>query len=168
MSEPTKPTFQIQSSLKTGLQQEASYLIENLIEEGDQVLLYGHPKVGKTFLAIQMACNLAAKKDFLKWEVKKRRKVLYFNFEMGERVFAERITEYLDKPDAGLSKDEQIAFFDNQIQGHLFFSTAPRSIDILGSDAELKKEIAERKPDIIIFDTLTKLHGVDERDNNVT
>ena len=45
--------------------EKPDYLVEGLIEKGDQVLLYGQPKVGKTFFAIQMACARACQKTFL-------------------------------------------------------------------------------------------------------
>ena len=110
-------SFQTVKSLALGLTQKPDYLIEKLIEKGDQVLLYGQPKVGKTYLAIQMACALVCQKRFLNWEIKSRRKVLYINFEMGERVFSDRISKFLDQPTSDFSSDDaRVEFFDGQIR----------------------------------------------------
>ena len=110
-------SFKTVKSLALGLTSKPDYLIEGLIEKGDQVLLYGQPKVGKTFLAIQMACALACKKPFLNFEICKRRKVLYVNFEMGERVFSDRISKFLDQPTSDFSSDDaRVEFFDGQIR----------------------------------------------------
>jgi len=159
-------SFQTVKSLALGLTQKPDYLIEKLIEKGDQVLLYGQPKVGKTYLAIQMACALVCQKRFLNWEIKSRRKVLYINFEMGERVFSDRISKFLDQPAPGLLPKDRVAFFDSQIKGFLAFTVRPRSIDILGQNGSLKKLISEEKPEFIVFDTLAKLHSVNESENN--
>jgi len=158
--------FKIVKSLAEGLTQEPNYLIEGLIEKGDQVLLYGQPKVGKTFLAIQLACALACQKPFLKWEVKSRRRVLYINFEMGERVFASRISKYLDQPETELPVEERAECFDKQLDGNLFFSVSPRKIELSTQKEMIEKLIESEKPDFVIFDTLTKLHSADERENN--
>lgn len=166
LSKPKDVEFKIVTSLSTGLLQPPDYLVENLIEKGDQVLLYGQPKVGKTFLAIQLACALATGKPFLKWEVKEKRKVLYVNFEMGERVFAERISKFLEQPGKKLEEADLVRHFDDQIAGALVFTVSPRRIDLSDQQQELKKLIAEHSPDFIIFDTLSKLHSADERENN--
>ena len=159
-------SFKTVKSLAVGLTNKPDYLIEGLIEKGDQVLLYGQPKVGKTFLAIQMACALACQKPFLKWKIQKRRKVLYVNFEMGERVFSERISKFLDQPDSDLSPDDRVVFFDNQLAGNLVFTVRPRSVEILEQSDSLEKLISEEKPDFIVFDTLAKLHSENESENN--
>lgn len=164
--EEQKIEFAIVRSLVVGLTQKPDYLIEGLIEKGDQVLLYGQPKVGKTFLAIQLACALATQRPFLKWNVKQKRKVLYINFEMGERVFAERISKYLEQPPCGLNEEKRVAFFDKQIEGQLIFSVSPRRIEILSQNKALKSLIVAENPDFIIFDTLAKLHSEDEKENN--
>ena len=168
MSDAPSPevSFQTVKSLALGLTSEPDYLIEGLIEKGDQVLLYGQPKVGKTFLAIQMACALACQKPFLSWEIKERRKVLYINFEMGERVFSDRISKFLDQPTSDFSPAERVAFFDAQITDFLAFTVRPRSVDILERNGSLKKLISGEKPDFIVFDTLAKLHSVNESENN--
>ena len=158
--------FKIVRSLYIGLTKPPDFLVEGLIELGDQVLLYGQPKVGKTFLAIQLACALATGRPFLKWEVKQRRKVLYINFEMGERVFARRISKFLIQPKEGLSEPDLVSHFDEQIKDHLLFSVSPRSANISSQKKALAKLIAEHSPDFIVFDTLAKLHGVDEKENN--
>ncbi len=165
-SEKKEVEFKIVTSLSTGLTQTPDYLVENLIEKGDQVLLYGQPKVGKTFLAIQLACALATGKRFLKWEVKQKRKVLYVNFEMGERVFAERISKFLEQPGTDLGEEDLVRHFDSQIADSLTFTVSPRRMDLCAQQQELAKLIAEHSPDFIIFDTLAKLHSADERENN--
>lgn len=87
-------------SLSSGLSSvlKADYIIDGLLEKGEQALLFGQPKVGKTFFAIQIAVAAATARPFLSWGISQPRKVLYVNFEMGERVFAERVAANLEKP----------------------------------------------------------------------
>lgn len=160
-----EPVFQIYSNLKDGLSIKPDYLIENLLEAGEQVLIYGQPKVGKTFLAIQLAVAVATGRPFLKWKVPAARKVLYLNFEMGHRVFATRIARQLDPPSKTPPKEEDFERYESQLGGNLVYSTSPRSIDILHSSKLLSDLINEHKPALVVFDTLSKTHGVDERAN---
>ena len=59
-----------------------------------------------------------------------------------------------------------MAFFDQQIDGHLIFSVSPRRINLLPKHNTLKSLIVAEKPEFVIFDTLTKLHSTDESQNN--
>lgn len=166
--EPSPPgDFVVFSTLKEGLAIEPDYLIEGLLEQGEQALLYGQPKVGKTFLAIQLAVSVASGKQFLSWKVPRARKVLYINFEMGHRVFAERVAGMLVQPSESLPKSKVSDFYEEQLGGRLLFSVAPRSFDVENFSSHLRDFIASREPDLVIFDTLAKLHSVDERANEL-
>lgn len=160
-----EPAFSIFSSLREGLEIEPDYLVENLLEAGEQALIYGQPKVGKTFLAIQLAVAVATGKKFLNWDVPGPRKVLYLNFEMGHRVFASRIARQLEPASKTPALAKNAGSYDSQLGGNLIYSTYPRSIDILDSSELLSKLIDEHKPALVVFDTLAKTHGVDERAN---
>jgi hypothetical protein len=99
---------------------EKEWIVDDLIRPGDQVLIAGAPKSGKSLLALQLATivalggeypergrtgvlfgsPLAASKtdDQEKWkppQVKKPRKVLYLSLEMGERSVGARLRKQL-------------------------------------------------------------------------
>jgi KaiC/GvpD/RAD55 family RecA-like ATPase len=44
------------------------WILDGLIEEGDQVVLSGPPKAGKSLMVSQMALAVASGGSFLKWK----------------------------------------------------------------------------------------------------
>ncbi len=168
--------FEEYTNLRKGLSLKADYIVENFLERGEQALLYGQPKVGKTFLAIQLAVAVAHGRKFLNWDVKVPRKVLYLNFEMGHRVFARRIADHFpleekSRKHKSETEDDQIArqaeAVEEALKENFVFTVSPRSINILDEShsRQLKELIARHQPALIIFDTFVKVHQVDERAN---
>ena len=77
--------------------QENDWIIEGLIHAGDQVVLAGPPKIGKSILSYQLALTVAeGKGKFLREDFipqPKPRKVLVLSFEMNAPMVGKRLQE---------------------------------------------------------------------------
>lgn len=135
-------------------QEPHRWVLEGLIEQGDQVILAGAPKAGKSLMASQIALAIASGGNFLGWRVPAPMKVLYINLEIRRKWFASRI-------------GKQIGGWAEMSQ-YLSFSAIDtyRTIDIL--DATERRDVSERirktNPDVIIWDVLARMHTADEKD----
>lgn len=123
---------------------------------------------------------------------KKPRRVLYVNFEIDEQAFSNRLADHVlaelgqaraqpehveSLEDAVLLQPEQIELINEKIKDRLFFSDGVRSMGI--TEAVIHKKgnetrdlvtrwrarMKEFSPDLIVFDTLSKIHSVNEQDN---
>lgn len=198
-SVPERP-LKFSNLLTNDVNKPIPWIIENLLAEGEQMLVFGAPKVGKSQFVLQMAVAVALGNDFHKWPASKQeteetgRKVLYVNLEIGERSFMRRIADHViaekqlgERPDPKQEIPVDIVKQINElIAGKLFFSERMRSMgmskDLIDkflkaendkgkvlANPFVKKwhdELDEIMPDLIIFDTLSKMHSLDERENN--
>lgn len=206
------------NALDDTVNEEIPWIIEKRLAEGEQMLVFGAPKVGKSQFALQLACCLAMGEPFMGWQISKQRRVLYLNFEMGKQIFMLRIAqhfsrlmeerkkreceesgqEYLceDKPwheleDVPLGK-ALLAKINTIIKKQLFFCSnfknlhgdhvpkpaiSPQKNKESNSKAEDESNqkllvgywqsvIKDVKPDLVIFDTLSKTHAINESDNS--
>lgn len=134
------------------------YLFENLIVEGEQIILAGAPKTGKTLMAMQMGIAAAKGSDFLGYKCMKRNKVLYINLEVSDEQFCKRLVTMSGGEDA---------YVQNVMNGFIPFSDI-RTFDVLSNDEDIdqiKDQIKLHKPDLIIFDVLSRCHYAQENDN---
>ena len=189
---------------------EVPWILEDLLSEGEQMLIFGAPKAGKSQFALQLAIAVALDYPFLKWKPYRKlnpatgtqqgmtkRKVFYVNLEIDERPFMRRVIDHANAYIYGeeweyLSHLQQalpghVLEIDYEIRDHFFFSHGLRSIKLNENLVNLAREGNEWddakfaddptikcwhnlwdqiKPDLVIFDTLSKMHGVDEKDNN--
>lgn len=206
--DPAQPLpAKFRDSLDATVNEPVPWIIENLISEGEQMLIFGAPKVGKSHFALQMAMAVALGKPFHHWPVGggQNRRVLYVNLEIGERSFMRRIAgHYLaaTREDQNLDDQspvgsEQLELIDESpislvlleqinkgIKGWLFYSDGIRSLGINRSHLETTTAPTEKpskedalvqewhrimdaiQPDLIVFDTLSKMHSIDERENS--
>ncbi len=63
-------------------EQKPIWLLDELIEQGDQWIINGAPKSGKSLLATQLALAIASGGQFLNWKNKNPARVLYMDFEL--------------------------------------------------------------------------------------
>lgn len=165
---------------------DPSWIVEGLIHAGDQVVLAGPPKIGKSILVTQLA--LAAAKGegaiFLKeqFKIPQKRRVLVLSFEMYEEVVAQRLRQHFNvKP----GEPQQEGFETKGLDLNFVFGfNKQTSFDILdferSTESKAKKSGAARltddgkalqeliqreKPDLVIFDTLIRVHSLDENNN---
>jgi len=167
------------------------WIFQELIAEREQMLIYGEPKVGKSQLALQMAVAAALGKNFLKWEnTAGKLRVVYVNFEIDEHPFMNRLADHVlaefdrkreqpeqvDSPNARVVlHTDHIQLVNREIKDWLHFSDGIRTMDVTqkaldGEQPEIlnrwKERIKQLRPDFLIFDTLSKMHSVNESENN--
>lgn len=164
----------------------SDWIVKGLIHAGDQVVLAGPPKVGKSILGTQLALAVAqgnATSFLSKAYVSERaqRRVLVFSLEMNAPMVAERLRVLFPKQSKAPPKrsaPEQIPV--------TFVFEAERSVSLdivnfsasfeskarkagtpyLTEEGYLLKEIIRREnPDLVIFDTLIRIHALDENNN---
>ncbi|MFG0356791.1 AAA family ATPase [Pseudomonas sp. zbq_11] len=137
-------------------QMKADYLFEGLIERGDQWIISGAPKSGKSRLALQLAIAASEGIEFLGYKCPRKLRVLYFDLELSARVSSSRIyASYNFEADA-LLKNTQ-----------LFVCSDYKQIDVNStSDCTMLEELIELiDPDLIVWDVLARMHVADENSN---
>jgi len=128
-------------------------LIDGVLFESTLALMAGAPGIGKSFVAVAMACSVATGEDWLGREVASG-PVLIIQAEgdagLGKRVKAWSQAWYKGKPVTAL---------------HVY----PQSLDMSDTDgdvAELAEVVAELDPALIIFDTLNRVAGGAEENSS--
>lgn len=126
-------------------------ILEGLFEEGDKVMLVGHSKTRKSFMALQLAICVAANRKFLEFNPQPK-KVLMIQFEIKENNFHARAVKMAQ----GLSIEHSMLenLFIVNARGYL------RNFEDL--EVFIKEVINEVQPSFIILDPLYKLIDGDE------
>jgi RecA-family ATPase len=134
-----------------------TWLIEPLLPSSGAMLLYGDPKVGKSFAALQLAHAVATGESWLGFPCRKAR-VCYAQLDTPRNVWQKRITTLAS---VGAINDlDNLWFTDRELM-----ETWP--FDIL-NPAHLimfREELQALKPDMVIMDTLRESHSADENDS---
>lgn len=171
------------SELLTKTYPPNEWVLENLIHSGDQVVLAGPPKIGKSIMATQLAITVArGEGHFICPAFKttgKPRPVLVFSLEMNAPMVAERLRTVFPRTAAG----KELAPPDIPLT-YVFSVNERVSLDVVDFDPStetkakkagaaflsedgtiLKKIILREKPDLVVFDTMIRVHALDENNN---
>lgn len=150
-------SFRIDSvaDLLTAANQPDVWVLEGLIEEGDQVVLAGAPKAGKSLMAGQIALAVASGGQYLGWKAPRPRNVLYVNLELRTKRFGRRLISQVG--DA-----KRLNHYAN-----LRVVNELRTLDILDPQRreEFAKLVKAEGVELVIWDVLARMHGADENDN---
>lgn len=134
-----------------------TWLIQSLIPSGGAVCLYGDPKVGKSYAALQLALAIEEGGEWLGFPVVRTGRVVYIQLDTPRSLWAERI-EALRA--GGVPSITKIAQCD---RGTL--DSWPFDILDPSHHARLKEALAEVKPIAVIVDTIRESHSADENDS---
>lgn len=130
------------------------WVLPGYIPTPSLVMLLGEPKVGKSFLALQLAFAIAHGTTFLGKEPKQG-PVLYLQFDTSETVWRERLRDMRKYQD--ISGPMIMVHPDHNLQG-----VDIRKIKI----REWWREAIEKaKPVLIIVDVLREVHDANENDS---
>lgn len=138
--------------------QPIEWVLEKLIKSGEQTLITGAPKAGKSRLAVQLGVALATGKTWLGYTPARPIKILYINFEMGEQSFCRCVVNAFDGA-ANFKKHEDMFFHTSKL----------RMIDVLDNEKRrlLMNHIEKLAPDFIFWDTLVATHQANEQSSEM-
>jgi RecA-family ATPase len=133
-----------------------TWVVEHVVPIGGLLNLYGAPKLGKSFAALQLAIAVASEQpEWLGFQVALWGPVCYLQLDTPRTLWADRI----DQLEAGGIDVSRVHFADTE--------QAPYPFDILSEESFvwLKQQIFEIKPVLVVIDTLRELHAGDENDS---
>lgn len=138
---------------------ETNYTFQGLITEGEQVMIAGSPKAGKTLLAMQIAIAAASGGVFLGYRAARKHRVLYFNLEISHHQFAKRIVTMCGG---------ELGFY-KKLYGQFRGIHNMRSFNILDAadSRKIQQIIIDSKADFVVFDVLARCHTEDENNNSI-
>lgn len=131
------------------------WIVAGLIEEGDQVVLSGPPKAGKSLLASQLALAAASGGQFLRWRAEAPRRVLYVNLELRSKRFGKRLI-------AQVGGVHLLGRYTN-----LLTVNTLRTLDIKNAEdvAAFAGKVKELGVQLVVWDVLARMHSAEENDN---
>jgi len=140
-----------------------TWLIEPLLPRGGSLLLYGDPKVGKSFAALQLASALAQGADWLGFGVPEQSRVGYLQLDTPRSLWAERVealTRRTSKTSPSMELSGPMFLADRDSLGLWPFDLLDPS-----HAAHLRSLLTPLKLDCFILDTLREAHKGDENDS---
>jgi len=136
------------------------WLIEPLIERESLGFIGGEPKQTKSILALHLAfCAVTGQSFIGKYNVPKPLTILYVQEEDSRRMVKRRLKAFVRA--SGLPSNGPSSGFEDRLR------VAIRQgfrIDEPDWYTRLQVELETFKPDLVIFDVLANLHGLDEND----
>lgn len=138
-----------------------TWLVKDLIPTSGAALIYGLPKGGKSWLALQLACAIAGgDKDWLGFRIMKQGIVLYLQLDTPRSTWRLRFQGLIREGVA--FKDDWFGVADRESLQYFPFDISkeqPNHMDYLQS------MVARIKPVAVIVDTLRKSHSKNENDS---
>lgn len=133
-----------------------AWIVRPLLPKGGSMLLYGDPKVGKSYLALQLAIAISTGSSWLGFEIPTPGPVVYIQLDTPRSLWCLRLEE-LAKSGAAV---QTVYFGDRET-----LDTWP--FDILNPDhsARLQEAVKKLNPIAVVFDTIREAHGSDENDS---
>lgn len=146
---PSGPYLELPRSPET-------WIVKNLLPAGGFLNIYGQPKYGKSFAALQMAQAIAGgDPEWLGFPIHAHGKVCYFQLDTPRSLWATRIEDLRNQ---GLDLVD-LYWSDAEL--------APEMFDITKEDHRvwLKMQLAQIQPLVIFIDTIREFHRGDENDS---
>jgi hypothetical protein len=134
---------------------QIQWWVHGLVPKPGKVLVLGAPKAGKSFLLIDLANHIASGKDFLGHKTQQGR-VLYFQVDTGETAWRDMLRQLIE---SGVRFDPNLALVHPEDVMH------PMNIQEPATRHFFKRALDEFKPDVVILDTIRKVHNGDENDS---
>lgn len=133
-----------------------TWLIDGLLPVSGSMLVYGDPKIGKSYAALQLACCLATGSEWLGFGIPSPRKVIYIQLDTPRSLWADRVEKLANAGHPVLD----FGYVDRET-----LKTFP--FDILNPEhfKLLAGALIEAQPDVVIIDTIREAHSADENDS---
>lgn len=139
------------STLHTLPRKEPNQVIADMLDCGDKMIIVGHSKTRKTFLATQLAYSVAAGINFLNLVVPKKRKVLMVQYEVQPSHFIDRMVQMR----------EALGIEPQDISGQF---TIINARGIFPDLERMQTYIETEGFEVVIFDPFYKMFDGDESD----
>ena len=132
-----------------------SWIVPSYVPRPGLVLLLGEPKVGKSYLGLQLGLAVAAGGNFLGQPVLSQ-PVLYLQFDTSETVWRQRLLS-LQSHDVVLPPHLYMVHPDDQ----------PSRMNLLTHECQawIQQTLDACNPSMIILDVLRECHNADEQDS---
>lgn len=134
-----------------------TWLIDPLIPAGGLALVYGDPKIGKSYAALQLALALQNGTEWLGFHIPRPSRPVYIQLDTPRSLWADRLEKLAGHGVEGI---------DDLLLADLgTLDTWP--FDILSVDHQdrLRNYLMSMKADLVIIDTLRECHSGDENDS---
>lgn len=118
-------------------------------------MLYGDPKVGKSYLALQLADAMLRGESWMGWNVPTPVKVVYVQLDNPRSLWQDRLKKLAA---SGLD-------LTHLYQGDRETLTFPFDIRRPDHFTLLRSAIVDIKPDVVVIDTIRRMHQADENDS---
>jgi putative DNA primase/helicase len=126
------------------------YMIYPIIPIQGLAMIFAERGIGKTFIAICLGIAVALGIDFLKWKVKKARKVLYVDGEMPVNSMQERLIALLSSQNMEMPDTDYFCLITPDLQKRAM-------PDLSTADGQRMIEPMVANADLIILDNLSTL-----------
>ncbi len=134
-----------------------TFLVDPLLPVGGALTIYGDPKVGKSYAAIQLATSIVGGGEWLGFPIRKRGSVAYIQLDTPRSLWAER----LDQLAQGGIDIASVHFGDRESLGTWPFNILePKHFEVLTTALTQMDPF----PVAVIIDTLKESHQLDEND----
>lgn len=133
------------------------WVVRNVIPYGGYTTIFGKPKSGKSYAALQLAAAIGNEEsaEWLSFPIESHGPVSYFQVDTPRGIWVDRVRELQE---AGLSF-KNVYFADTE--------DAPFPFNIMRDDSFswLAAETARINPHLVIVDTLREVHGLNENES---
>jgi len=135
---------------------ESAWIVEDVVPEGGTTLIYGKPKEGKSFAALQMASAIATpgSDSWLGFPVTQHGPCVYLQVDTPRSIWVERVETMISKG----YKFDGVHWADAMDTPYPFNITAE-------GYAWLKDNVAPLNAKVVFIDVLREIHGGDENDS---
>src|SRR6267154_997660 len=158
-----RPGFLPVDQYLTQPRERETWLLKPLIPSSGAALLYGDPKVGKSYMGIQLALALSGQSpDWLGFPVHQAGKVLYLQLDTPRSVWAVRFEDMLKKGNLRYDSEALLLADRDSIQFYPFDILQP------SHTSYLENLIQAHNPVAVIIDTLRESHSGDEDSSTVS
>lgn len=134
-----------------------TWLLKPFIPTSGAALLYGDPKVGKSYLGIQLSLAISGDlPDFLGFQITKHGRVLYLQLDTPRSVWAHRFEDMLSKGGLPYNNETMLLADRESIRPCPFDILQPQHAEYLASIVKPLQPVA------VVIDTLREAHSGDE------
>lgn len=156
MNEPRPGFLPVDDYLRQP-RERGTWLLKPLIPVSGAALIYAQPKMGKSYLGIQLALALTGQApDWLGFPVVRTGKVLYFQLDTPRSTWIQRFEDMIQK--GGLKYDSNSLLLADResVEYFPFDILQPTHVKYLASIVQVHQPVA------VIIDTLREVHSGDE------